>query len=82
MMQVYGVIWVKRPNLNLKTQPKQLLGSLPLDIALHAQPLLVMPPNLGKATKSIVTGILALYHSGIMSFWHYVILALCHSGIM
>ncbi len=25
-----------RPNLELKTQPKQLLGSLPLDIALPA----------------------------------------------
>jgi len=25
------------PNLKLKTRPKQLLGSLPLDIALHDQ---------------------------------------------
>jgi hypothetical protein len=28
--------WVKLPNLKLKTQPKQLLGSLPLDILLPA----------------------------------------------
>jgi hypothetical protein len=31
---------VKLPNLKLKTQPKQLLGSQPLDIAL---PVLVYP---------------------------------------
>jgi hypothetical protein len=32
-------IW---PYLELKTQPKQLLGSLPLDIALPEQPWLVV----------------------------------------
>jgi hypothetical protein len=26
----------KKPNLNLKSQPKQLLGSLPLSFALHS----------------------------------------------
>ncbi len=31
----------KRPNLELKTQPKQLLGSLPLDIAFPEETLLV-----------------------------------------
>jgi hypothetical protein len=29
--------WIKLPNLNLKTQPKQLLGYLPLDIVLPVQ---------------------------------------------
>jgi len=29
-----GCYWVKLPNLNLKTQPKQLLDSLPRDIVL------------------------------------------------
>jgi hypothetical protein len=28
---------VKLPNLQLKTQPKQLLGYLPLDIVLHSK---------------------------------------------
>jgi hypothetical protein len=36
MLQIYGVIESKLPNLNLKTQPIQLLGSLPLDIVLPA----------------------------------------------
>ncbi len=34
MMSVSGVINIKLPNLKLKTQPKQLLGSLQLVIAL------------------------------------------------
>jgi hypothetical protein len=33
----FSVLSVKLPNLQLKTQPKQLQGSLPLVIALPAQ---------------------------------------------
>jgi hypothetical protein len=57
----------KQPNLDLKTQPKQLLGSLPLVIALPGATyrivsIYVAPPKAAKARLSgvAITGNIAL----------------------
>jgi hypothetical protein len=49
----------KQPNLELKTRPKQLLGSLPLVITLPASLVLLMAAAKKEEKKAIKTALVA-----------------------
>jgi hypothetical protein len=67
---IYCPVWQYNPNLQLKTQPKQLLGSLSLVIALP-ETVCIKSMSLLRISKMFLQKMLTLVFGDPVTLWNY-----------